>query len=65
MTGPDTPRIRRAGLPDDAVLILRGDVLDPDVLRDDAARFARRYPNLGWVGVSAYYAANDAEIGSL
>jgi hypothetical protein len=61
----DTPRIRRAPLPDNVVLVVRGDVLDADVLRTDAARFARRYPRLGWLGVSAFYAANDSEVDAL
>jgi hypothetical protein len=38
MTNDRTPRLRRAPLPDEAVLVVRGDVLDDELLRADAAR---------------------------
>jgi hypothetical protein len=49
-------------LPDAAVLIVRGDALDPAVLRADAARFMRRYPAWGRYGVSAFFATDAAEV---
>ncbi|MCL2781580.1 MAG: hypothetical protein FWD74_08890 [Actinomycetia bacterium] len=35
------------------------------MLRADAVRFARRYPGLGWLGVSAFYASNPDEVDAL
>lgn len=65
MTDPGMPRIRKAPLPDDAVLVVRGDTLDPDVLRRDASRFHRRYSTWGRYGISAFYARSDAEVDAL
>ncbi len=65
MTNDGTPRVRRAPLPDDAVLVVRGDVLDGELLRADAARFSRRYPEWDRTGVSGYYARDENEIGAL
>jgi hypothetical protein len=65
MTKDKTPRVRRAPLPDDAVLVVRGDVLDGELLRADAARVCRRYPDWDRVGVSGYYARDDTEVSAL
>ncbi len=65
MTTDGIPRVRRAPLPPDAVLVVRGDVLDPDLLRADARRFSRRYADWDRTGVSAYYARNEPEIDAL
>jgi len=62
MPTDSTPRVRRTPLPPDAVLVVRGDVLDPDLLRTDARRFSRRFPGWDRTGVSAYYARNEPEI---
>ena len=59
------PRIRRAGVPVDAVLVVRGDVLDAELLRKDAARFRRRFAAWDRYGLSAFHAANDAEVAAL
>jgi hypothetical protein len=45
-----------------AVLVVRGDALDPTVLRADALRFVRRYPAWGRYGVSAFLASDAAEV---
>jgi hypothetical protein len=52
-------------VPDDAVLVVRGDALDRDLLRRDALRFHRRFSAWGRYGVSAFYAASDAEVDAL
>jgi hypothetical protein len=52
-------------IPDDAVLVVRGNELDPDVLRADAVRFRRRFGQWGRYGVSAFAAADDAEVDAL
>ena len=57
-----TPRARLAAVPEAAVLVVRGDALDPAVLRADAARFVRRYPAWGRYGVSAFLASDVAEV---
>lgn len=53
------PRIRLAAIPDDATLVVRGDELDPEILRTDAARFLRRFKDWGRYGVSAFLAIDD------
>ncbi len=60
-----TPRVRRAPIPDTAVLVVRGDELDPDVLAADAMRFHRRFKACGRYGVSAFLATDDAEVDAL
>jgi hypothetical protein len=52
-------------VPDDAVLVVRGDELDPAVIQQDAARFHRRFRNWGRYGVSAFLARDDAEVDAL
>jgi hypothetical protein len=60
----DLPRIRR--LPGDpALLVVRGDDLDAEIVRADAIRFNRRYPRWGRFGISAYLAADDLEVEAL
>ncbi len=44
------------------MLVVRGDALDPDLLRADALRFMRRYPAWGRYGVSAFLANDAAEV---
>jgi len=65
MTNDKTPRVRRSPLPHDAVLVVRGDVLDGELIRADAARFSRRYPEWARTGVSGYYARDENEVGAL
>jgi hypothetical protein len=56
------PRFRLGVIPDDAVLVVRGDDLDPDILRSDASRFLRRFGSWGKYGVSAFLAADEREV---
>jgi hypothetical protein len=41
------------------VLVVRGDVLDVELLGADAAGFSRRYPDGDLTGVSGYYLVAD------
>lgn len=59
------PRIRRVPIPESAVLVVRGDELDAEVIRTDAARFRRRFPAWGRFGVSGFVAADEDEIDAL
>jgi hypothetical protein len=59
------PRIRRKPIPDSALLVIRGDVLDEQVLRSDAQRFSRRFQGWERFGVSGFLAASEAEITQL
>lgn len=59
------PRIRRAPLPDDAVVVVRGDDLDSATARHQAVAFRRRFPDWGRWGLSAFYARNEAEVEDL
>lgn len=54
--------MRRAPLPDDAILVIRGDNLDPATSRRQAEAFRRRFSDSGRWELSAFYARNDAEI---
>lgn len=65
MTEPRAPRIRRAELPTDAVIVVRGDDLDLGTSRHQAVAFRRRYPDWDRWGISAYYARNDPEVDDL
>ena len=56
------PRIRLRSVPAYAALIVRGDELDPMVIAEDASRFQQRFSEWGRYGISAFEAANDAEI---
>lgn len=58
----NAPRVRLTAVPEAAVLVVRGDALDPAVLRADALRFVRRYPGWGRYGVSAFLASDAAEV---
>ena len=60
-----TPRIRRSGVPDDALIVLRGDDLRPATARHQAEVFRRRYPDWGRWGLSAFYARNELEVDDL
>lgn len=65
MPGELQPRVRRTPIPDEAVLVIRGDELDPYVIRADAARFRRRFEAWGRYGISAFVAADEGEIDAL
>jgi hypothetical protein len=65
MPSDPEPRIRRVPIPASAVLVVRGDELDAEVIRADAARFRRRFPAWGRFGVSAFVAADEDEIDAL
>lgn len=56
------PRIRLAAIPDGVTLIVRGDELDPAILRTDATRFLRRFTDWGRYGVSAFLAIDDERV---
>lgn len=56
------PRVRRTPLPDDAVLVVRGDTLDPDRILKEARRFLRRFPDWGRYGISAFCARTEPEV---
>lgn len=62
MPSESAPRIRLVAIPDDAVLVVRGDELDPRILRADATRFRRRFEEWGRYGVSGFLAADDDEV---
>lgn len=65
MTADRTPRVRRAPIPPDAVVVVRGDPGDAAITREQAEQFRRRYPDRGRWGLSAFYARNDEEIDDL
>jgi hypothetical protein len=62
MPADGIPRFRLRVIPDDAVLVVRGDELDPTMLATDAGRFFRRFGAWGRYGVSAFLAADDNEV---
>ncbi|MGH9107639.1 MAG: hypothetical protein ACRDZX_17775 [Acidimicrobiales bacterium] len=57
--------MRLSAVPGAAVLVVRGDALEPSVLRADALRFMRRYPAWGRYGVSAFFAGDREEVEAL
>jgi hypothetical protein len=57
----DVPSARLAPLPTAAVLVVRGDVLDPEVLKADVPRFVKRYPDWGRCGFFGFLANNDID----
>lgn len=59
------PRIRRAAVPTEADVVVRGDDLDPTLVRRQAEAFRRRFPDWGRYGLSAFYAADEPEIDDL
>lgn len=65
MSAGELPRIRLTPLPDEALLVVRGDELDAAVLRADAERFRRRYPGWSRYGVSGFAAADEVEVDAL
>ena len=65
MPGEPQPRVRRTPIADDAVLVVRGDELEPGVIRADATRFHRRFKAWGRYGISAFLAADEDEIDAL
>jgi hypothetical protein len=52
-------------VPDHAVLVVRGDELDPAVIRVDASNFHYRFSDWNRYGVSAYLATDDSEVDAL
>ena len=60
-----TPRIRRAPIPDDAVIVVRGQPANPNESRDAAELFRRRFDLWGRWGVSAFYARGEIEVDDL
>jgi hypothetical protein len=52
-------------VPDQAVLVVRGDELDPEVIRVDASNFHDRFRDWNRYGVSAFLAADDSEVDAL
>lgn len=65
MTPEPTPRVRKAPIPPEAVLVVRGDVLDPDLIAEQAEQMTARYPQWNRTGVSAAVAANLTEVDAL
>ena len=59
------PRVRRAPIPADAALVVRGDDLDPETARAQVLAFRRRFPTWGRWGLSAFYARSDDEVDDL
>jgi len=47
------PRVRHAPIPDDAVLVIRGDDLGPGTARAQAVAFRKRFPGWDRWGLSA------------
>lgn len=58
----DVPRVRLAAVGRASLFVVRGDELDPAILRADATRFFRRYQAWGRYGVSAFEANDDLEV---
>ena len=65
MTARNEPRVRRAPVPDDAVLVVRGDDLNPETARAQAVAFRRRFSEWGRFGLSAFFARSEAEVDDL
>jgi hypothetical protein len=59
------PRVRLTPVPDDGILVVRGDELDAALLADDASNFHERFSGWGRYGISAFYAASDEEVDAL
>lgn len=60
----DTPRIRRAPIPDDSLIIVRGEV-SPVSARRLAGQFRQRFSDWGRWGLSAFHAGSDLEVDHL
>ena len=57
------PRIRRAIIPADAWLVVRGlTSIEPETSIRQAQLFRRRFPEWGRYGLSAFYARSDDEV---
>ena len=57
------PRIRRAAIPDDALLVVRGVAsIEPETSIRQAELFRRRFERWGRYGLSAFYARSDDEV---
>lgn len=57
------PRIRRASIPADAWLVVRGVAeIEPEVSLRQAELFRRRFPGWDRYGLSAFYARSDDEV---
>jgi len=56
------PRLRRAALPPDIAILVRGDTGEPYQDRLDALAFRRRFPDWLGFGVSGFYAMTEAEV---
>lgn len=65
MSTERVPRIRRAPIPPDALIVVRGDPGDKQITREQAEQFLRRFADWGRWGLSAFYARNDEEIDDL
>jgi hypothetical protein len=59
------PRVRRATLPADALIVVRGDDLVEGLSQVQAAEFRRRYPDWGRWGLSGFFARNDTDVDDL
>jgi hypothetical protein len=59
------PRIRRAPLPADALIVVRGDDLLAGSSRLQAEEFRRRYPDWERWGLSGFYARNQSDVDDL
>ena len=62
MVSEGAPKIRLDAIREEAVLVVRGGALEPDLSTADAARFRRRYPGWDRYGISALLAEDDDEI---
>ncbi len=65
MDGVRLPRVRLAAVPEDALLVVRGDELLAEILERDARRFRRRFNEWGRYGVSGFLAVDDREVDAL
>jgi len=59
------PRIRRAPLPAEALIVVRGDDLMEGSSQLQAEEFRRRYPDWERWGLSGFYARNDSDVDDL
>ena len=57
--------MRHAPIPDDAVLVVRGDDVEAGTARAQAVAFRQRFPGWDRWGLSAYYARSEDEIEDL
>jgi hypothetical protein len=58
-----TPRVRRAAIPGDAYIVVRGVAsIEPETSIRQAVLFRRRFDAWGRYGLSAFYARSDEEV---